>query len=192
MIKNLAYIVFSLLLYSCETKSPNQQVQATDNVTIDKQFPFFHDKLLITSKVKPFEEDAKNTVSELALTVYTDIKKYSFLNIFQRGIMSITVADFKKVDSTFDAEHHLNEIININENTDAFTVSYKKPSTLDNHSFPGYWTTGKMYVKDKESSSMYIGALTNKKIVMTVVAVYDNDNDIDIINKALISIKENN
>src|SRR5688572_28653264 len=104
MIKNLVYIVFLVLLYSCETKSPGQQVLTTDSVTIEKQFTFFNDKLSIESKVKPFEEDARNTVSELAFTAYTDIKKYSFLNLFQRGIMSITVADFKEADSSFDAE----------------------------------------------------------------------------------------
>ncbi len=192
MITKLAYSIFILLLYSCDTKPTKHQEVETNTIVIDKQYSFFHNQLLITSKVKPFEEDARNTVSELALTVYTDIKKYSFLNFLQKGVMSITVADFKEVDSSFNVGEHLNEIIKINENTDAFTVSYQKPSILNNKSFPGYWTKGKMTIKGEKSSSMYIGALTNKKTLMTIVAVYDNDNDIDIINNALISIKGNN
>ncbi|MDP1811928.1 MAG: hypothetical protein Q8K66_11050 [Sediminibacterium sp.] len=191
MNSNIAYLLFSLLLFSCNTKPTAQQVSIpTDSITKYKNYTFFNQKLLLSSLVKPYEEDGRNTVSQIALTLYNDIKKYTFTTIFQRGLMTITVAEFKEKDTSFTAEQHINEIIKINENMDAFTIHYESIRVIENPSFSGYWTTGKFYVKGEKSSNMYLNVLTDKKIIITTVAVYENVIDLDIVNKIITSIRK--
>ncbi len=68
----------------------------------------------------------------------------------------------------------------------------KSQIILNNYSFSGYWATGKTYVKGEESSYMYLGVLTDNKVAMSVVAVYENASDLAIINKVTNSIKRKN
>lgn len=191
----MLYLLFSLLLISCNAQpksSAEQILVAVDSTTLYKEYSFFHEKLSIASTVKPYEEDGRNTVSQLALSVYTDIKKYSFPTLFQKGLITITVAELKEKDNSLSADKQLNEIVAINENMDAFTVHYEKPSLIKNSSFSGYWTTGKLHVKGENSSNMYLNVLTDKKIMITTVAVYDSVNDLDTIHELINSIKIKN
>lgn len=78
--KNFCSLLLLLLLFSCKNV-PSQTEAPTDLKNepskIDSQYAFFHNKLRISSPVRPYEEDATTTVSKLALTHYSDIKKYS-------------------------------------------------------------------------------------------------------------------
>ena len=192
---NILYLLFYLLLFSCNAQpkpSVEQRLVAVDSTTLQKEYSFFHEKLFILSTVKPYEEDGRNTVSQLSLSVYSDIKKYSFPTLFQKGLITITVAELKEKDTSLSADKLLNEIVAINENMDAFTVHYEKLTSLKNSSFSGYWTTGKLRVKGENSSNMYLNVLTNKKIIITTVAVYDSVNDLDTIHELINSIRKKN
>ena len=104
--------------------------------------------------------------------------------------MTITVAEFKEKDNSFNAEEHINFIIKNNENNDAITMHYESLSVIENPSFSGYWTTGNFYVKGEKSSNMYLNVLTDKKIIITTVAVYENETDLEIVNKIINSIRK--
>jgi len=156
--------------------------------TATKQYSFFHEKFLIFSTVKPYEEDARNTVSQLAFEAYSDIKRYSFMNMIKRGMISITVAEFKK-EAPMYADDVLNQLIESYGSTPEFTANFSKSRVLDNSSFSGYQVSGRAYVKGKESSYIHLAVLTNNKTMMTMVAVYENVNDEIAINKILTSIK---
>lgn len=161
-----------------------------NNISQSKEFLIFNGKLLVSSTIKPYEEDAKNTVSKLALTSYADIKKYSFPTLFRKGIISITVAELKEVDSSLSAIKQLNEIISMNESLDAFTVNYDKPTAIETAFFSGYWTKGKLTIKGEESSNMYLNVLEDKKMIITTVAVYDDAKDIETIHELINSLRK--
>ena len=180
--------IFFIFFLSCNIKNSNTQGSSTDSLIKYNEYYFFHDKFLISSVVKPYEEDARNTVSELALTSFTDIKSYSFINMIKGGMMSITVAELKKPDS-LNAANKLNELIEGIKNNQSFTVNFKNPIIINNNPVIGNYTSGKTYVKGKESSYMLLGVLTDNKTMMTIVAAYENANDEIIINHLLSSIK---
>ncbi len=191
MTSNFFYLLLLLIIFSCNTNPAAQQVTIiSDSITTNKNYPFFHEKLLISSPIKPYEEDGRNTVSQIALTVYSDIKKYTFANIFQSGLMTITVAELKDKDISLSAETHINEIIKINENMDAFTINYDSLNIIKNPSFSGYWTKGKFYVNGEKSSFMYINVLTDKKIIISTVGVYENETDLTIIKNLISTIRK--
>ena len=190
------YSIFLLtLLFSCNIKSKSQQELTVGNNAISnptqKQYSFFNDQLLITSDVKPYEEDGKKSVSDFTLPLYTDIKKYSFPNLIPQGLMSITVAEFKDRDSALSAKEQLNEIIKMNENQDVFKIHFDSPKLAQREPFLGYWSKGRTFVNGKESTFMYVGVLTDQKILITVLTVYDDPGNLDIINKMISSIKRN-
>jgi hypothetical protein len=153
-----------------------------------KQYHFFHNKYLVSSTVAPFEEDAQNTLSKLALEAYSDVKKYSFMNFLKKGMVSITVAELKEND-TLNSYEILSQQMNAYGSLSTFTVQFEKPKILTNKYFSIYQTYGNTIVKGKSSSFLHISVLTNKNTIMTSVSVYEDPKELLKIQALLSSIK---
>ncbi len=131
-----------------------------------------------------------NTVSKLELKSLIDRKIYTFINMIPNGKFSITVTEFKEGYVPITPIERLTELIKKNESNKNLQIQFAKPFILGNHSFSGYWSTGKTNVKNEENVFMYFAVLTdNKEVSMTAVAVYYKESDLVMVNKVMNSIK---
>ncbi len=90
------------------------------------------------------------------------------------------------------AEKELRTLRNVAKNIETTNIkTIKNPSILDNHFFPGYFVTGKVS-ENKGNGKGYIcyGVLTNEKIIIIASGIFQNSNEIDILKKVLMSIKD--
>ncbi len=191
MYKTILFLLHWTLLGSCNTvtsKVEKMEKPHNDTLTTERNYSIFHDKLTILSPVKPYEEDATNTVSKLALSAYTDIKKYSFMPLLKKGMVLLTVSEFKDADSSFNAAQHLKEIIEVSESNESISINYGPQNPLENNAFSGFWSIATTTFEGKESSSMYLNVMTDKKIIITTLAVFELEDDLNIIKKLVVSI----
>ena len=167
--------------------------QEIGNIVIQNQYIIFHNKLLISYPLKPIEEDETSSIQSQALPAYTDIKRYILRNIFQFDSATLIVGELKKVNYPMTAEQELRALINVAKNIETVSIFiFQNPTILDNHFFPGYFVTGKVS-ENNGNGNGYIcyGVLTNEKIIIIASGIFQNSNEIDILQKVLMSIKEN-
>ena len=190
------FISISLVLFlgSCGASPIDKKAGKTkDTPTITNvttyEYSIFHDKLLLTAIQKPYEEDATNQVSKLALIAYSDIKKYSFINMINKGAMDVTVSEFKEaVDSSFNTKKVLDELTFNLINHPSLKMKFSTPTSL-NGAFNGYSVVGRGTVPGTENSFIYLAVLSDRKMLITTTAGLENVNDTVTVSKIVHSIK---
>lgn len=176
-----------MLLLACDTKPSNQQARVNESSIEQSQYPFFNNKLLINSPLKPEEETGEeHNVSPITIAATASVKKYFLKGVAPGAHIGLTIMETKK-DTLLPTDNYLIELIKLYKNMYA-DADFAEPQISENHLFSGFETKGKATLKGK-GLLLYLNIMTDKKIMIISVGIYSRESDFPAISRVVNSIK---